>query len=866
MPLCCFPSEDPLDCKSIRLCLLALAITAAPALCADFTRDAVPGKWIAPLVPEQLPPLKYPAYFTNFEKAKQQVWTGRYKLALQSLYSIKPTDKGSDPASYASLKAQALAALGRNDEALAVLSDPAVSDTPQVQIDRAVLLSDMGKTTDGIALLKDHLRAHPDSIRAHYELGRMSELVDDFATAKDAYGWFVAPPQDYLTQWQTRGERIFQHAEDATFAGLSLDRWATLNDKYEIIPDLNQTLLDFFVKSYDVIDREYWPAHVAAARFYLSHDDASNAEEELKAALKQNSNGIQALDLMGKIAVDHYDFDTADAVVDAIRTESPQSITAELVETRNLLRQRQPKEAALVVRKVLDREPDLIEARGLLAATEALQLHDDATKQLLADVDKAAPTDANAYYEVAEQLAAMRQYPRAATMYQVAIERAPWWSNARNGLGLLYTQSGDEDLARVTLDAAHKVDPFDVETTNYLRLLDTMKGYAHKESAHFIVVYDDKNDPLIGEYFNDYMESIYPAITGEYRTEPKVKTIIEVFPTHDAFSVRTTGSPWIGTVGASTGRIIALTTPRKGEGTWKAFNWAQVLRHEFTHTVTLAATDNRISHWMTEGLAVYEEHSPLQWAWVPMMYHAVTKDELFDMDQLTWMFVRPKKPADRQMAYAESFWVCTYIENTYGHEAILKMLAEFKLGGLQKDVFPKILGRTQDEFFTEFKGWCAQQVASWGYDEASTKKYDELVDKGESLIGAKKYQDAVTVWEEIGKLRPMDEQPHKRLAGLYLLPAVNEPEKAIDHLKILHLLDVRDNRYAKRISGLYRDIGDYQNAQAWGLQAVYIDPYDMNAHRLLEQACEKAGDAAGLQREQRVIPELQAWLDGQKKP
>jgi tetratricopeptide (TPR) repeat protein len=214
-----------------------------------------------------------------------------------------------------------------------------------------------------------------------------------------------------------------------------------------------------------------------------------------------------------------------------------------------------------------------------------------------------------------------------------------------------------------------------------------------------------------------------------------------------------------------------------------------------------------------------------------MMYHAVTHDELFDMDQLTWMFVRPKKPADRQMAYAESFWVCTYIEKTYGHEAILKMLAEFKLGGLQEDVFPKILGRTQDEFFTEFKAWCAQQVAGWGYDEASTKKYDELVDKGESLIGAKKYQDAVTVWEEIGKLRPMDEQPHKRLAGLYLLPAVNEPEKAIDHLKILHLLDVRDNRYAKRISRLYRDIGDYQNAQAWGLQAVYIDPYDMNAHQ-----------------------------------
>jgi predicted Zn-dependent protease len=854
-----------LNRNSIRLCLLTLALTASPTFAADFSQDAIPGKWIAPLVPENLPPLKYPAYFTDFDKAKQQVWTGRYKLALQNLYSIKHTDKGTDPASYASLKAEALIAVGREDEALTVLSAPAVADALQVQLDRAVLLAQMGKTRDGIALLKEILKAHPDSIRAHYELGRWSETMDDFATAKEAYEWFVAPPQDYLTQWQLKGERLFTRAEDATSVGLALDRWATLNDKYELIPDLHQTILDFFVKSYDVIDRAYWPAHVASARYYLSHDDSANAQQELQAALRQNPNSIDALDLMGEIAVSHFDFNTADAVVDAIRAENPQSIVAELVETRNLLRQREPKEAAIVIKRVLARQPDLIEARGLLAATEALQLHDEATKKLLADVDRIAPTDAGAYLEVAEQLAAMRQYPRAAAIYQIAITRAPWWSNARNGLGLLYTQSGDEDMARVTLDAAHKIDPFDVETTNYLRLLDDMKAFAHKESAHFIVVYDAKKDPMIGEYFNDYMESVYAEVTSEYRTEPAQKTIIEVFPTHDAFSVRTTGSPWIGTVGASTGRVIALVTPRSGENTQGAFNWAQVLRHEFTHTVTLAATDNRISHWMTEGLAVYEEHSGLQWAWVPMMYHAVTKNELFDMDELTWMFVRPKKPSDRQMAYAESYWVCTYIENKYGHEAILKMLAEFKKGGLQEDVFPKILGRTQDEFFSDFKAWCAKQVAGWGYDKASQATYDQLVDEGETLIGSKDYVGAAAVWEQIAKLRPMDEMPHKKLAGLYLSPQVNQPAKAIEHLKVLHLLDVRNNRYAKRVSRLYGDIGDYHNAEAWGLQAVYIDPYDMDAHQILLAACEKAGDKAGEQREQRVIPELQAWMDARKK-
>jgi tetratricopeptide (TPR) repeat protein len=849
--------------KAVRSILLAVLTCAACASAGDFRLETAPAKWLNPLLPEQLPPLEYPKYFNDVDKAKMQVWTGRYKLALQSLSQIKPGNKG--PVLIADLKATALIAVGRENDAMAVLNDPAVTDAPTIQLRRAALLVRQGKAADAVALLKAHLQAHPDSIRGHYELGRLLESLDDIPGAKEQYAWFVAPAQDYLAKWQSKGEQTFAHAEDATTVGLALDRWATLNDQYEMLPGLNQTILDFFVKSYDIIDREYWPAHVAAGRYYLTHNDSHNAQQELQAALSVNPNCAEALALFGKIAVEDYDFSTAEAATDEIRKENPNSIDADLLETRNLLREREPKQAAVVANRVLKRLPDSLEAKALLAATEALQLHDEQTQKLLAEVDRQSPTNAMAYFEVAEQLGAMRQYPRAAAMYQIAINRAPWWNDARNGLALLYTQSGDEDLARSTLDAAHKLDPFNVETTNYQRLLDQMKGMARKESDHFIVVYDQKNDPLIGEYFNDYMESIYPSVTGEYQTEPPVKTIIEVFPTHDAFSARITGNPYIGTVGASTGRIIAIVTPRRGEGTWKAFNWSQVLRHEFTHTVTLAATDNRISHWMTEGLAVCEEHSPLQWAWVPMLYHAVTNDQLFDMDQLTWMFVRPKKPADRQMAYAESFWVCTYIEKTWGHQAILKMLDEFKHGGLQQDVFPKILGQSQDEFFAGFKAWCNSQVATWGYDKPSSEKYETLKENGDRLIASKQYAAALPIWEEIGQLRPMDEEPHKKLAGLYLTPEINQPGKAIEHLKTLHLLVNNDDRYAKRIARLYRDLGDLPNAQAWGLQSVYIDPYDMDAHQLLEQICEKSGDQASLDREKRVIPELQDWIAAQNQ-
>ena len=260
---------------------------------------------------------------------------------------------------------------------------------------------------------------------------------------------------------------------------------------------------------------------------------------------------------------------------------------------------------------------------------------------------------------------------------------------------------------------------------------------------------------------------------------------------------------------------------------------------------------------------MYEEHSPPQWPWVPMLYHAVTRNELFDMDQLTWAFVRPKKPNDRQLAYAESFWVCTYIEKHYGHDAILHMLAEEKGGMLQQDVFPKVLGRSQDQFFTEFCAWCRDQVSHWGYDAKTTAEVDALKDQGESQIADKDYAAAVATWEHIAALRPMDELPHKRLAGLY--QATGAKPKAIDQFKLLHLLESKDDRYAKAAARLYRDLGDYPSAAAYALQAVYVEPYDLSAHQLLLQMADKAGDAKSADRERRVIPVLEGWIAASKK-
>lgn len=841
--------------RKLPLALLAVLALCAPAgMALDIVDDSVPMKWINPVLPEDLPDLKYPAYFNDFDKAQAQAFAGRYKLALISLGHLK-NPKPDQLADIAVIKGKSLAALGRWDEAVAALSQDPVKDRPAVQIQRARVLTKMGRNDEAIALLREHLQKHADSIPGHYWLGYVLEQVGDIPAAREQYAWFNNDPQKYLDHW-TMHDRlpVFDRAEDVTTIGHALDRWATLTQQYRNNANLDRTILSFFVRAFDEIDREYYPARLAAAEYFLSHDQTQDAVDQIKTVLTANPNDLEALDVMGHIALSSFDFDACDRIVAAIRNVNRDSLPADLLDARNLMQQRRPQDAEAPIRKVLAKQPKNLEAMGLLAAVNALELKEDKVNEILKQVEAIDPNNASAYFEVAEQLDSMRQYPRAIAKYEVAVQRAPWWTAALNGLGLLYTQSGDEESAHVALEKAHQLDPFNLRTTNYLKLLDKMASYARKETDHFVVIYDPHTDPVIPEYFSDYLESVQSQVSAAFNFTPKVKTYIEVFPTHEMFSVRTTGSTWLPTVGASTGRIIALVAPRTGKATMGTFNWARVLRHEYTHTVTLGATDNRIAHWFTEGLAVYEEQSPVPWEWVPMLYHAVTKKEFFPLDKLTWAFVRPKRPMDRQLAYAESFWICKYVEQTYGHDAILKMLELMRHADRQEDVFPKVTGKSIPQFMNEFQAWAEQQVSTWGYDEATTKKYDELRDKGEDLIKSRQWPEATKVWEEIAKIRPVDPLPHQRLAALYYVQ--KDRKKEIEQLEILAKVELKDNRYAKRIARAYRDLEDWPNAYRYALDSVYINPYDLSAHELLEEASEKAHNQPNVEREKRVIEEL----------
>ena len=172
---------------------------------------------------------------------------------------------------------------------------------------------------------------------------------------------------------------------------------------------------------------------------------------------------------------------------------------------------------------------------------------------------------------------------------------------------MLYMQVGRESEARSLFDAAFAADPFNVRADNMIKVLRHMASYTPVDSKHYSVVIDPTQDELLGRYMSRYLESIYATLTSRFGYVPPGRTKIEILKNHQWFSGRTIGLPFVPTVGACTGRVVALASPK---ATRVPFNWARVLTHEVTHVITLQQTEFNIPHWYTEALAVESEGLP----------------------------------------------------------------------------------------------------------------------------------------------------------------------------------------------------------------------------------------------------------------
>ncbi|MEY3142011.1 MAG: hypothetical protein RLY21_504 [Planctomycetota bacterium] len=576
--------------------------------------------------------------------------------------------------------------------------DPALADPAVPAVLRAAALSRIGDDAGVLRLTEGATELPLLALRAE-SLARLGKRDDALAVAN------AAAVGDALTGSRSTDEVLA--AVDLRALAIRLD--AANAGEYP-------ALLRALARARDTLDRLDPRIRLREAQLLAERNARGEAAKALQETLGLAPRSADAWHELGQLALGGFDFVGATRAAAALRRIDPMHPYAAFLDVRARLMSDDAAGARELLAPVVARTDRPREALAMRAATEAARYDFDAMRATLAECDAREPGSADALLAAGRQLVFDRQYEEARETLELAAAREPAWVAPRTELGLLSMQDGREARAVEDLRLAVALDPHDERALFTLKLAEQLAGWNRIETKHFIIRYPDGDAALVAELLAGTLDRMHEEVCGRLRHEPSQKTLIDVMPDHRSFGVRITGLPRIHTIAVCTGPTIAIEIPKEGarDKHLGLFDPLAVLRHEYTHTVTLSMTRNRIPHWLTEAVAVALEDTPRTFENCQLLADAWRKGRLFDLDAINWAFIRPETPTDRPQAYAQGRWMVEYMEKRYGWDAIRSLLNSYAEGITEDTAMRRAFGVSREEFYKGFLAWAADEVRAWG--------------------------------------------------------------------------------------------------------------------------------------------------------
>ncbi|WP_435010843.1 tetratricopeptide repeat protein [Tundrisphaera lichenicola] len=603
---------------------------------------------------------------------------GKYAESLEALEALS---KGADipPAirdAIALGRAESLESTGEPDRAIAALREVAEGpdlkeDNPDLWARIAEIQLDRGDWESAATSAQRALKANGDHLLGRWVEARLLEARGDREKAIEACKWFV----DYQA---ANNERVSQDAPALLIIGQAAEKYIRARFREE---ELSEELNKVINNVYEVAlkaDPNCWRAHWLEGRLFLSGYQEGDARRDLTKALKINPAAAEVIVTLGVADLQGYKLAAGRKKAERALEINPRLVSAHVLLADLNISDERFDDALGNAKKAVAENPRDEDALARLAAAARL-LVDPLGAQAVESVALSYnPRPATFYAALAERLADRRKYHSAERAFLASIVADPDRADTRIGLGMLYMQIGREAEARDLFEAAFASDPFNVRANNMRLILKHMATYKPIDSEHYTVLVDPTQDKLLGKYISRYLESIHGELVKSFGYEPPGLTQIEIMKDHSKFSGRTVALPFIPTVGACTGKVVALASTRTSQ---KPFNWARVMKHELVHVITLQQTEFNIPHWYTEALAVESEGFPRPQPWNKMLVERVpSRRKLLNLDTINLGFIRPDEPEDRQLAYCQAQLYAQYMLERFGPDALIKMLAAYKRG------------------------------------------------------------------------------------------------------------------------------------------------------------------------------------------
>jgi tetratricopeptide (TPR) repeat protein len=364
--------------------------------------------------------------------------------------------------------------------------------------------------------------------------------------------------------------------------------------------------------------------------------------------------------------------------------------------------------------------------------------------------------------------------------------------------------------------------------------------------------------------------------TERYDFALREPVIIEMYPDHEDFAVRTAGMPGLGILGATFGYVVAMDSPSGRPP--EQFQWGTTLWHELAHVFTLEASNHLVPRWFSEGVSVFEEwrSGPNPGVHIPMsVYNAMTDDRFLPVAELDEGFLRPTYEQQVIVSYMQAGLVCQYIDRQFGVESLRGLLYKYRDGLQTGEAIEAVLGITPQEFdrgFDQFvrseHGAILDNFEEWHRTQSSIQERIAAADWSDTVQLAKQLLDILPAYvepdspylalahaqEELGQRQQAiealerfwknggyDPVALKRL-GDWLYEDDRSAE-AIDVLQSVNLVDPLDQELHGKLGDMLLEADRAQEALAEYSIALALDPHDKaTANYRMASAYHQLGD------------------------
>lgn len=420
--------------------------------------------------------------------------------------------------------------------------------------------------------------------------------------------------------------------------------------------------------------------------------------------------------------------------------------------------------------------------------------------------------------------------------------------------------AGNNAGALQALDLMKKKDAWSKSRATYLSgLMEIQRSFAETKSDHFVVRVASE-DAFLSAYALPSLETAYSRVGEFFGSSPTVPSVIEIYPTVDAFSAASTRpKAAVEKTGEVTafmfGRIMVLSPGATAFG----YRWLDGMVHAYVHQNVNRLSGGRCPAWLQEGGARYLEvawRRPDGFAHTPSALTLLTRAVLADtgtpvgllsFDSLESAFANFASNEQRTLALAEATDAVDYIVQEFGVEKVRILLQSFREKS-RADAFQDVLGMSESDFEKSWRSSLADltevpvdlargalgETVSFGEKDDLRLVDEEVRSKialGDQLLQKNQMEGAVVEYK-----KAIEQEPDNGVALTRLARAYVTGHKIQSADELLKRSMEKNPDYAPPyivMGGIYFDDGRYEEAQQVLQQALEINPFQSKIHEIL---------------------------------